>query len=62
MIGDHLSSNQEEINEHIVEFYKKLFTEQCRWMGSPLNLFQRLRQVGWNEILKRKRLESLCQR
>jgi hypothetical protein len=31
MIGDHLSSNQAEISEHIVEFYKNLFTEQCRW-------------------------------
>jgi hypothetical protein len=31
MIEDNLSSNQIEICEHIVEFYKKLFSEQRRW-------------------------------
>ena len=31
MIGDNISSNQAEISEDIVEFYKKLFSEQNRW-------------------------------
>jgi hypothetical protein len=31
MIGDTPSSNPVEISEHIVKFYQKLFTEQCRW-------------------------------
>jgi hypothetical protein len=30
MIEDNPTSNQTEICEHIVEFYKKLFSEQCR--------------------------------
>jgi hypothetical protein len=31
MIGNTLSSGQIEIGVHIVKFYQKLFTEQCRW-------------------------------
>ncbi|XP_059450778.1 uncharacterized protein LOC132181539 [Corylus avellana] len=31
MIGDNLSSNQDEISEHIVDFYQKLFAEQRSW-------------------------------
>jgi hypothetical protein len=31
MIGDNPSSNPAEISEHIIEFYQKLFTEQCNW-------------------------------
>jgi hypothetical protein len=31
LIGDTLSSNQTKIGEHVVKFYQKLFTEQCRW-------------------------------
>jgi hypothetical protein len=34
VIGDSLSSYQSEISVHIVKFYKKLFTEQCRWRPS----------------------------
>jgi hypothetical protein len=34
VIGDSLSSDQSEIGVHIVKFYKKLFTEQCRWRPS----------------------------
>jgi len=34
VIGDSLSSDQSEIAVHIVKFYKKLFTEQCRWRPS----------------------------
>jgi hypothetical protein len=30
LIGDTQSSNQTEISEHIIKFYQKLFTEQCR--------------------------------
>ena len=31
MIGDSPSSNQDEISEHIVKFYQKLFSKQCSW-------------------------------
>jgi hypothetical protein len=31
LIGDTQSSDQTEIGVHIVQFYQKLFTEQCRW-------------------------------
>ncbi|XP_059436099.1 uncharacterized protein LOC132169027 [Corylus avellana] len=31
MIGDNLSSNLDEISEHIVDFYQKHFTEQHNW-------------------------------
>jgi hypothetical protein len=31
LIGDTPSSNQTEMSEHIVKFYRKLFTKQCRW-------------------------------
>jgi hypothetical protein len=34
VIGDSLSSDQSEIGVHIFKFYKKLFTEQCRWRPS----------------------------
>jgi len=31
LIGDTLSSNQSDIGEHVVEFYKKLFYEPFQW-------------------------------
>jgi hypothetical protein len=31
MIDGTLSNNQVEISDHIVKFYQKLFSEQCRW-------------------------------
>jgi hypothetical protein len=31
LIGDTLSSNQSDIGEHVVEFYKKLFSEPFQW-------------------------------
>jgi hypothetical protein len=31
MIEGNLSNNQEEISEHIVKYYQKLFKEQCQW-------------------------------
>ena len=31
MIGNGPSSNQDKVSEHIVEFYQKLFFEQCSW-------------------------------
>jgi hypothetical protein len=43
MIEDNLSSNQIEICEHIVEFYKELFSEQCRWR-------QRVDDISLNSI------------
>jgi hypothetical protein len=52
MIGDHLSSNQADISEHIVEFYKKLFTEQCRWRLKVDGIaFESISEVeaGWLE-------------
>jgi hypothetical protein len=52
MIGDHLPSNQADISEHIVEFYKKLFTEQCRWRLKVDGIaFESISEVeaGWLE-------------
>ena len=52
MIGDRLSSNKTEISEHIVDFYKKLFSEQCRWRLKVDGIaFESISEVesGWLE-------------
>jgi hypothetical protein len=52
MIGDNPSSNQTEISEHIVEFYQKMFFEQCRWRPKVDGIsFDSISEVeaGWLE-------------
>jgi hypothetical protein len=52
MINGILSTNQVEISEHIVKFYQKLFSEQCRWRirVDDLEFDQILEQeAGWLE-------------
>jgi hypothetical protein len=52
VIGDNPSSNQEEISGHIVEFYQKLFSEQCKGRpmvdGLPFDFILEV-EAGWLE-------------
>jgi hypothetical protein len=49
MIGDTPSSNPVEISEHIVKFYQKLFTEQCRWRPLVDGISISAVEVSWLE-------------